>query len=282
MTGACSNCGSSDLGEFCAACGQKTPRPSDYSLRELGHAAVGWLTNYDSRLLTTVRALLLRPGQLARDHFEGRRARHLDPFRIFLLANILAWLIVPHTLMRGFSVAYGRKYAMLDGTWERLVAVRAALHGIPVEQMLKRIDAAAGSVNTLAVLSMVPLGALMVELLLARRGFRYVQHLVFMAHVYCIQLLCVLLYIGFILVPVWTRLGSHAETKWLADLVGNLWAQHFAVAPALLPYVYLGLRRAYGLTAVESSWRAVLVTAWSCTLARTFFDLAFAIAIIVC
>src|SRR5689334_14859245 len=129
----CVNCGSSLVAEFCAGCGQRTPRPEDYSLRELRKAVTDWLTNYDHRLFATVRTLFLRPGQLARDHFEGRRARHLDPLRIFLLANLAAWLIVPHSFMRGFKVENARRWAQIAGVWERGMSLRASIAGVSIE-----------------------------------------------------------------------------------------------------------------------------------------------------
>lgn len=143
-------------------------------------AALGQVTNYDGRLLSTVRKLFLRPGHLALDHVEGRRAQHLDPFRIFVLANVAAWLIVPHTGMKGFSAA--------------------------------------------------------------SRGWRYVQHLVFAARFYCIQLCCVLLYIGCILRPLLLACKAHAPSA--LPVLMSIRAQHMASAPALMLYLFFGMQRA--------------------------------------
>src|SRR5207253_2854042 len=106
---------------------------TDYSLRTFLHAAIGHVTNYDGRLLSTVRKLFFRPGQLARDHFEGRRASHLDPFRIFVLANVFAWFVVPHTGLRGFSLPIAKRFAQFSDLWFRLVDVRAAVAQVTVE-----------------------------------------------------------------------------------------------------------------------------------------------------
>ncbi|MCA1663682.1 MAG: DUF3667 domain-containing protein, partial [Myxococcales bacterium] len=156
----CVNCGAVDVAEFCAGCGQRTPTPADYSVRTFVRAALGHVTNYDARLLSTVRKLFVRPGQLARDHFEGRRAQHLDPFRIFVLSNVLAWLIVPHTTMKGFSVGNAQRWAMLSDFWMRMVAVRARMSGVAVAELVRRIDAISSSENSVAVLCLVPLFAL--------------------------------------------------------------------------------------------------------------------------
>jgi hypothetical protein len=51
------------------------------------------ITAWDGRLSTTVRRLYTRPGAVARDFLDGRRARHSPPFRLYIIA-ILASLAV--------------------------------------------------------------------------------------------------------------------------------------------------------------------------------------------
>jgi len=269
----CVNCGSSLVAGFCAGCGQRTPTPADYSMRAFLRAALGHVTNYDGRLLSTVRKLFVRPGQLALDHFEGRRAQHLDPFRIFVLANVAAWLIVPHTGMKGFSVATAARYAMLDGLWLRVVALRAQLAHIPAAEMLRRIDAVGSAENSVTVLCLVPLMAAGLWAVLRARRWRYVQHLVFAAHFYCIHLCCVLLYIGCVLRPLILACKAHAPSA--VPLLMNIWAQHMASAPALVLYLFFGMQRAYALSPRQAAWRAVLLGLWACTVSRMFFDIAF-------
>jgi hypothetical protein len=45
-------------------------------------------------------------------------------------------------------------------------------------------------------------------------------------------------------------------------------------------YVYYGLQRAYLLTPREASWRALLLGIYACTVARMFFDVAWALVLI--
>ncbi|MCU1279761.1 MAG: hypothetical protein JWM53_3307 [bacterium] len=276
----CVNCGSAVVEAFCAGCGQRTPAATDYSLRTFLHAAIGHLTNYDGRLLTTVRKLFFRPGQLARDHFEGRRASHLDPFRIFVLANVLAWFIVPHTGLLGFSLATARRFAQFPDFWTRMLAVRAQLSHVTVEVLSKRIDAISSSENSVTLLCLVPFAALGVSAVMAGRGYRFVQHLVVTAHFYCIHMLCLIVYIGLLLHPLWNFLGAHAWTAPLVAPLHNIWTEHLAVAPALILYLYFGLQRAYLLSPSESAWRAVVLGVWACTVTRMFFDACFALVLI--
>lgn len=50
------------------------------------------LTDFDGRIWRSLGAALLRPGRIARDWIEGRRARWISPVRLFLLANLLYFL----------------------------------------------------------------------------------------------------------------------------------------------------------------------------------------------
>lgn len=95
----CANCATPLQGPYCYACGQ----PADDHHRSLPHLAwegIEGLTHLDGRLAQTLPALLFRPGKLARDHFEGRRARHVPPFRLFLV-TLLVFMFVLEALFHG-------------------------------------------------------------------------------------------------------------------------------------------------------------------------------------
>ncbi len=83
----CLNCCAVLWGEYCAACGQR----HEPSVRSIGHflrEAIESITHADSRLWRTPAALLARPGFLTREFFADRRARHLPPFRLYLVVTL--------------------------------------------------------------------------------------------------------------------------------------------------------------------------------------------------
>ena len=249
-------------------------------MRAFLRAAFGHLTNYDGRLLSTAKKLFLRPGQLARDHFEGRRAQHLDPFRIFVLSNLVAWFIIPHTTMYGYSFKAGQRLAVLSRFWMRIVELRAGWAHVSVADFAARIDKVAPSENPVTVLCLVPFMTLGLWVALAGRGYRFVQHLVFTAHLYCIHLFCVLIYFAWLLRPLAKLFAAHASTAALAPILLNNWGEHLAIAPALGLYLYFGLQRAYLLAPEQASWRAALLALWACTVTRMFFDVAWVLVLI--
>ena len=91
--GACANCGAELTGPFCSACGQERDvhrRTVWFLIAE----AVRTITNWDGRLLQTVRALLLRPGELSLAFREGRTQRYLPAPRLYLFVSLLFFVLL--------------------------------------------------------------------------------------------------------------------------------------------------------------------------------------------
>ena len=89
----CRNCGAEVDGKYCPECGQLAAsfhRPI-WSL--VGETIADTFT-LDGRLARTLPVLLFRPGRLTRNYTEGKRARYVPPFRMFLLASLLFYLML--------------------------------------------------------------------------------------------------------------------------------------------------------------------------------------------
>src|ERR1044072_1269710 len=88
----CENCGAPLSGEYCAACGQRH-EPHVHSLGHFAGEAFESITHADSRLWRTLGYLLVKPGRLTREFFDGRRARFMPPFRLYLVISLLFFLV---------------------------------------------------------------------------------------------------------------------------------------------------------------------------------------------
>ena len=88
----CLNCGTTLDGQYCGTCGQRATSRL-ISVWELLRDAFGDLLELDSRLWRTLIPLTIRPGQLTRDYLEGRRARFMPPFRMYLVLSIVFFLV---------------------------------------------------------------------------------------------------------------------------------------------------------------------------------------------
>jgi hypothetical protein len=88
----CQNCGAPLSGQYCAACGQRH-EPHIHSLREFLAEATESITHADSRLWRTLGPLLAKPGFLTKEFLEGRRARYLPPFRLYLVLSVVFFVV---------------------------------------------------------------------------------------------------------------------------------------------------------------------------------------------
>ena len=88
----CLNCGTRLTGQYCGSCGQRA-RSRLISLWQLLSEAFGDLLEFDSRLWRTLIPLLIRPGRLTRDYLEGRRARYMPPFRMYLVLSVIFFVV---------------------------------------------------------------------------------------------------------------------------------------------------------------------------------------------
>ena len=93
--GACANCGAILQGAYCHVCGQNAD-DHKRSILHLAWEAVEGFLHLDGRLLRTLPDLFLRPGRLARDYMDGRIARHVPPFRTFLVALLIFIFAAEH------------------------------------------------------------------------------------------------------------------------------------------------------------------------------------------
>lgn len=88
----CLNCGTHLRGQYCGTCGQRS-RSRLISLWELVSDAFGDLFELDSRLWQTMVPLVTRPGQLTHDYLQGRRARYMPPFRMYLVLSLVFFVV---------------------------------------------------------------------------------------------------------------------------------------------------------------------------------------------
>lgn len=85
----CANCGAPIDGNFCGNCGQTA-----HVARSIGHIfhdLLHGLLHFDSKGWRTLPMLVFRPGRLTREYVEGKRARYIAPFAMFLFTVFLMY-----------------------------------------------------------------------------------------------------------------------------------------------------------------------------------------------
>jgi hypothetical protein len=291
----CSNCGSGPVVHYCAECGQRRLSEHDLTtagfLRETFHE----LTSFDGRLWQTLRVLLTRPGMLAREYFDGRGGRYMKPLNLFVLLNLVFFLIQPHTGLLKYSLA---NYVEFDGDvaaykqdlangvrLDRAMRVEDAREkrGLPAQPAriesyevfrARFDDTLADQMKSMLIVS-IPLLALAMLPLYAGRKRRYAEHLVFSLHTYAYFLF----FAGVLVTPLFLVVYF---------MLSRLGAPHAAIAvletqPALVTvmflvmgtYLYLGLRRMYLDSRMGATLRAVSLFAVMQVLIVVYHDALF-------
>lgn len=119
--GACRNCGTELTGEFCHGCGQSARnlrRPFWALLKESAET----LLAMDGRFMQTVPALMAYPGRVSRDYLDGRRTRFIPPFRLYIFASLVFFVLLPLTLGQG--VGFDPSMGGMDAAREQLEQAR--------------------------------------------------------------------------------------------------------------------------------------------------------------
>lgn len=88
----CLNCGTVVHGRFCHVCGQENVVPKESFSKLVLHFFYD-ITHFDSKFFDTLRYLLFRPGFLAGEYARGRRARYLNPIRMYVFTSAVFFLI---------------------------------------------------------------------------------------------------------------------------------------------------------------------------------------------
>lgn len=89
----CRNCGEVVGEKFCTRCGQLAAsfhRP----FLSLAIDSISDSFAFDSRIARTMPLLMFRPGRLTQRYNEGKRARYVPPFRLFLLTSLIFYFAV--------------------------------------------------------------------------------------------------------------------------------------------------------------------------------------------
>ncbi len=237
----CANCQALLSGPYCSACGQRVDS-EPHSLRHFLGEATELLTHADSRVWTTLWPLLARPGFLTREYFSGRRARYLQPFRLYLIMSVLFFLL--STVLGGGRAtsdpATARPIGPQDcadvttnlhlGNYQLLPQLRKACRNIRADSGREFSERVVHNIGR-ALFVFLPLMAALMKLLYWRPRHYYLEHLLLLIHNHAFAFL--LLSIG--------MLATHwISSNGVVDIL-------FLVATwYLVRYLYRSMKLVYG------------------------------------
>lgn len=122
----CATCGTSLVGTYCHACGEKVLHRHDYALAHFLEHAFDTFTHFDLRVLRDLWQQLRHPGLLAVEWLQGRRVRHAPPVQLFLVTNLLFYLVASVSHFSPFESKLSNHLHSTNGY--RAFANRLVLH----------------------------------------------------------------------------------------------------------------------------------------------------------
>jgi len=246
---ACANCGAPLTGRFCSACGQQ----ADHAAHSVGHflwEAIEALTHADSRFWITTRALVRKPGFLTREFFAGRRARYVQPLRLYLILSVVFFVLSGLLSLGSMPPVHVQvdkpekvdcanlKSDLQWGGKLLLPRLKAACMNMVADNGHNFSETMVHNIGR-AMFVFLPLMASLMKLLYWRPPRYYLEHLVLLIHNHaCVFALLTV----FMLATHWMRASG-----WITPLV-------LALMVYLLRYLYRSMKVMYA----QSGWLTLL------------------------
>lgn len=150
----CKSCGSAVVGHYCSACGEKVLTPDDHTLKHYLGALLNAFTFADSKLWNTLKAVVLRPGELSAAYMDGRRVKYMRPVGFFFLANFIYFLA---PIFETFNTSlYSQMHYQQHSNWTRpMVDAHLEENDLDLEEFTARYEPASSNNAKLLLVFMV-------------------------------------------------------------------------------------------------------------------------------
>jgi hypothetical protein len=248
----CANCSAPLSGRYCSACGQEA-RDLHRPFRQLLADTIEDVFSLDTRLVRTLRPLVLRPGAVTADYLAGRRAPYVPPLRSYLIAALVFFGLFsifpsraqvevfvgedPVRTTDGSRIAFDLPaHVPVNDEWYQRVSARA-------KASPEAFSRAVGANVPRLFFLFLPIFAGLLEVFYRRQGY-YPDHLAFSLYYHAFVFL------------VFSALFLLSRTDaWLPS-----WARTacgWALVAWLVAYLPLALRRVYGGSRVKTFFKLV-------------------------
>jgi Protein of unknown function (DUF3667) len=236
----CVSCGAALTGPYCAQCGEKRLDRHDYALGHFLEHTVDAFTHFDFKVPRSLWSLLRHPGQMTADVLAGRRVAWAKPIQVFLIANLVYYLLATKLHLSTFETPLHFHQVGPFGQLFRSLSIGAATRrGLTDAEYAAQFNALAHTLAKTLVIFFVPMMALAFGLMAIKARRYALEHVTAALHFVSLMLLA--LPLPYPLVWTMVRMGWVERTD--ADAIWTL-------ATGLLIGVYGArfMRQVYGST----------------------------------
>ena len=195
--GRCLNCNTLLQGNFCHTCGQKVIEQKERTLKYFILQFFGAAFFLENSFVKNLGRLLIAPGLMAKDFVEGRRKRWMAPFSLFLLINLIYFIVNPLT---DFNLPLQDHLRWHDTTYGPLAAQmvedRIQQRGITLKEYEAVFNVKTINLSKSLMILNVPVMAVLLSLLFFRKRRFFVDHFIYALYLFSFLLLISCLWIG--------------------------------------------------------------------------------------
>lgn len=249
----CPSCNGVVAGDYCARCGERALVADELTLRAQLMQLLNGLFSLDGRVARSLWTLGARPGLLASEYCRGARVRYMRPVQLFLLANVIYFLLQPHTGFNTFrsTLTLQIERQIYSEHLAELVRARLAASGEAMTDFATRFDAAADTYARSLLIFLVPAIALALSIAQLRRSKRsFVEHLVLATNFLSFSLV-------FVYVALLAAVTALRERLISFDLGAT---SDICVQVAFFAWWFAAMRRFYGNERTRSALQAAALT----------------------
>lgn len=242
----------------------------------VAHEVASDFAHFDSRILRTLRALLTTPGLLSKVYFGGGRSRYTKPLTLFVVLNVMFFVVQPHSGLLGYK--YSQYLNTPDqGVVKRIKMVREKLVTTGESEKLyeARFNSRLQEQKKSMLIIAVPILALAMSGLYARKRRYYVEHLVFAIHVYAFLLIALTLLVGFLKLANYLAQSIGPSATPFFELLDGEVGISVILGTALVTHIFFGLKRAYSDGGVSAALRATALATVIVTFTGYYRNLLF-------
>lgn len=191
----CINYGEMLHGKYCSSCGLKQITPEDKKIKHFLSEFFTSLFFADGKILSTLKVILTKPGELTRTYISGNRKKYIAPLQLFFFANLIYFLFpVLSTFNTNLSAQIkGQLYSSIV---KEVVRKELIKEGISYQEYRDRYEAKSSENGKLLLITLVLLQAAAFNLLfLKSKTFYFTDFLAASAYFNAIYILVLLVFL---------------------------------------------------------------------------------------
>lgn len=255
MTNLCKTCGAQLRGSFCHQCGEKVIRSEDFAIRHFFAEFINQVFLFDGRFFKSFWLLLRHPGLLTREYLDGRRKPYLKPLQMFIIANVIYFIVQPHTIANTFNTT-------LQSHLNRQLyspLARMLIHPEEISDLntyVRDFNFLTHNYARSLLFLMIPMVAGVLAIMNRRLRRYFFEYLIFATHYFTFALLYVFSLFFFGYSGMYSLLKSQGYNT--AILRSEFWLS-LPIASFQAIYLYPALRNVFHMSRLRASFNILLL-----------------------